>query len=140
MGRPTKESEEAASLQDGDRELYPGAGVTVREVLDVLPKPDLSLFASGDIEAAVEANKAAVLAQLYLRFFLGDKAATGVVGKLNVEPFLAKARIRLLQAPNGAKAAEVTGPANSLLDALLRGGIALPKDARQGMQALQEVQ
>lgn len=139
MGRPTKEESDACDTQNGDLEIYPGSGITVREVQEALPKPDLSLFATGDVEAAVEANRAAVLGQLYLRFFMGDKGATSVIGKLNTEPLLAKARIRMIASPNGTKAAEVTGPANTLLDAILRGGMALPKDPSKGIQALQEI-
>lgn len=139
MGRPTKEESDACDTQNGDLEIYPGAGITVREVQAALPKPDLSLFATMGLEEAVEANKAAVLGQLYLRFFMGDKGATSVIGKLNAEPLLARARVRMVSSPNGNKAAEITGPANTLLDAILRGGMALPKDASKGIQALHEI-
>lgn len=136
MGRPRKDERapEVEAAEDGD--LVPGTSVTMAEALAALPKVDLEAFTTLSLEEAVEKNRSAVIARLYLRFLLGDKTSTAVVGKLNVEPFVAKARMRLLTTPNGAKAAEVTGPAHGLLDALMRGGVALPKEMDKGMEVL----
>lgn len=154
--------ERDAALREAamDRELFPGAGITARDVFAKLGGTGVdldSMFPDGcedDQEEMVkkflDALRPAIVGQLVVSFFQGDKAATTLVGKLATDPYMARVRAQVIrkvtmESPRGridgkttTEVATLDGPAPVLTE-LLRSGRSLPKNFEAGRQVLADI-
>lgn len=142
------------SLYDMDRDTRLSKNMTLGEALDMLPEPNLDGFFNGEAEKAIQQNHGLIMGMLYIRALLGEQTASTMVGKLNMERYMAKTKVAMLMNAGakrrageveqlGAAAAMISGPSDDVMNVLrdvLRNGTFLPKDDNKaGLETLREV-
>lgn len=144
----------SASLYDMDPNIRLSKEMTLGQALDMLPEPNLENFFNGEAEKGIQQNHGLIMGLMYIRALLGEQTASTMVGKLNMERYLAKTKVAMLMSAGskrrageieqiGAAAATITGPSDEVTEILrdvLRKGTFIPKgDHKAGLEALREV-
>lgn len=144
----------STSLYDLDRETRISKNLTLGEALDMLPEPNLENFFNGESEKAIQQNHGLIMGLMYIRALLGEQTASTMVGKLNMERYMAKTKVAMLMNAGskrrageveqlGSAAAMISGPSDEVTEILrdvLRNGTFLSKDDHKaGLETLREV-
>lgn len=142
------------SLYDMDPDIRLSAKMTLGDALAMLPEPNLEAFFSGAPEKAIQENHGLIMGLMYIRAMLGESTASTMVGKLNIERYMAKTKVAMLMQAGSARkkgeldtlgsaAAMISGPSDDvaeiLRDVLRKGTFLPPNDQQAGMDALREV-
>ena len=142
------------SLYDMDPDIRLSHKMTLGDALAMLPEPNLASFFEGGAEKAIQENHGLIMGLMYIRALLGESTASTMVGKLNMERYMAKTKVAMLMNAGstrrkgeieqlGSSAAMISGPSEDvaeILGDLLRKGTFLPtNDQKAGMDTLREV-
>lgn len=142
------------SLYDMDPDTRLSPKLTLGEALAILPEPNLAGFFEGAAEKAIQENHGLIMGLMYIRALLGESTASTMVGKLNMERYMAKTKVAMLMNAGstrrkgeieqlGSAAAMISGPSEDvteiLRDVLRKGSFLPPNDQKAGMETLREV-
>lgn len=123
MARRAKEDQG----EDERVEVIPG--YSFEELMAVLPKMDPTVFQRMSLEEGVEANRSAVVAQLFARAQAGDQKCFLLVANICLEPLKAKVKMLALSNAKGDKGNLISGPhaaVKQIMDDFLTHGGVLP--------------